>query len=73
MPLPDTFKVKVEDKASGREHELTVSRTSTIQDQQAAEEYVRNMKTSFGGKHPGFDVIPANASANAAPVPNQES
>lgn len=59
--LPDTFKVEVIDKATDQPMTLTVSRNAYITSQEQAEEYVRGMPTSFGGKHPGLEVARTGA------------
>lgn len=68
--VPDhVFAVKVKDRANDKEHVLHVTKNSVIDSQAKAEDHVRNMPGSFGGKHPGFDVIADEPDTDKESVP----
>ena len=54
------FKVKVRDRHEGTVSIIALGEHENITSQEAAELYVFTMPTSYGGKHPGLDVSPAD-------------
>lgn len=65
---PQTYQVKVKDKATDQEMTLSVTGNSNIKCLNDAIDHVAKMPTSHGGGHPGFEILTPKESAPAQPA-----